>query len=49
MKNYRVMVFDRRENFTRFERVLAHNTEEACRIAQSSNRGMDVTVIGEAE
>jgi hypothetical protein len=47
MKQYRVMVFNKWENSTSFERVTAHNAEEAHRIAQSSNRGMDITIVGE--
>lgn len=41
------MIVNHWENITSFERVSAHNAEEARRIAQSSNRGMDVSVIGE--
>lgn len=47
MKTYRVMVFNRWENITSFERVKAFDEEDALRIAQSCNRGMDITVVGE--
>lgn len=49
MKTYRVMVFNKWENITSFERVKAFDEEGALRIAQSSNRGMDVTVVGELQ
>lgn len=49
MKRYRVMVFNKWENITSFERVTAFDEEEARRLVQSVNRGMDVTVIGELE
>lgn len=49
MKWYQVMVFNRWENATSFERVTAFDEEEARRLVQSSNRGADVTVIGEVK
>lgn len=47
MKRYQVMVFNKWENITSFERVSAFDEEEARRLVQSSNRGMEITVVGE--